>query len=178
MLKPPETLATARLLLRPPVLTDADAIFQKYAQDPEVTRYLIWQPHPNIEVTREFVQRCLRCWQEGTSFPWGVVRKEDDAFIGMIELRIDRYRADLGYALARAYWGSGYATEMTRAVVNWAISQPEIYRVWATCDVDNLASARVLEKAGMQREGLLRRYILHPNISAEPRDSYCYSRVK
>jgi RimJ/RimL family protein N-acetyltransferase len=56
--------------------------------------------------------------------------------------------------------------------------QNAIYRVWATCDVENLASAHVLEKAGMQKEGILRRYILHPNISPEPRDSYCYSVIK
>jgi hypothetical protein len=53
-----------------------------------------------------------------------------------------------------------------------------IFRVWALCDVDNLASARVMEKVGMQREGILRRWILHPNLSDEPRDVYCYSVVK
>ena len=53
-----------------------------------------------------------------------------------------------------------------------------IFRIWAVCDLDNFASARVLEKAGMQREGVLRRYILHPNISSEPRDVYCYATVR
>jgi RimJ/RimL family protein N-acetyltransferase len=56
--------------------------------------------------------------------------------------------------------------------------QNTIYRVWATCDVENFACAGVLIKAGMLKEGILRRYILHPNISPEPRDSYCYSVVK
>ena len=50
--------------------------------------------------------------------------------------------------------------------------------MWAVCDIDNLASARVMEKAGMQREGILKRWSVHPNISAEPRDSYCYAVVK
>jgi ribosomal-protein-alanine N-acetyltransferase len=50
--------------------------------------------------------------------------------------------------------------------------------VWAVCDVDNLASARVLEKAGMGREGRLRRWVLHPNVSAAPRDCWCYAHVK
>ena len=178
MIKPPEILETSRLLLRLPVLDDADAIFQKYAQDPEVTKYLVWRPHENSHVTKASVRRFMQCWEDGTSFPWVVVHKNDHALIGMIELRIEPFCADLGYVLAREYWGNGYATEMTKSVVEWALAQETIYRVWATCDVENPASARVLEKAGMQREGVLRRFIVHPNISAEPRDSYCYSAVK
>jgi len=68
--------------------------------------------------------------------------------------------------------------EAAQAVVEWALAQPSIYRVWAVCDVDNLASARVLEKIGMQREGLLHRHIIHPNISAAPRDCWCFAKVK
>jgi len=178
MIIPPDTLETPRLILRLPVLKDVDNIFQKYAQDDEVTRYLVWKPHKDIAVTREFLQRCVECWKAGTAFPWVVTRKNDHELIGMIELRIDHFRADLGYGLAREYWGNGYATEMTRRACEWCLGQESIYRVWATCDVENTASARVLEKAGMQKEGILRRYILHPNISAEPRDCYCYSIVK
>jgi [ribosomal protein S5]-alanine N-acetyltransferase len=175
---PPASLETARLLLRMPTLEDAETIFQKYTRDPEVTRYLTWKPHTNVHMTEDFLRRCAGRWQDQTAFPWVVIQKKDADLVGMIELRIDGFRADLGYAIARPYWGHGYATEMTQAVVQWAIAQAEIYRVWATCDVENAASARVLEKAGMQREGLLRRYIIHPNLSAEPRDSYCYSLVK
>ena len=178
MQKPPEELETARLLLRLPVLEDAELIFRKYARDTQVTRYLVWRPHENIQVTRDFIQRCILCWQAGTAFPRVVVRKADRQLVGMLELRIDGFRADFGYVLARDYWGNGYATEISKAVIAWALQQAHIFRVWATCDVENLASARVLEKAGMHREGILRRYILHPNISPEPRDSYCYAVVK
>jgi ribosomal-protein-alanine N-acetyltransferase len=178
MIKPPETLETPRLHLRLPVQDDSYAVFQKYTQDQEVTKYLTWKPHKNVDITREFIQRCIQCWQDESAFPWIVVRKNDAELVGMIELRIDHFRADLGYVIAREYWGNGYATEMTKSVIGWAITQENIYRVWATCDVENLASARVLEKAGMQREGVLRRFIVHPNISDEPRDSYCYSIVK
>ncbi len=178
MTKPPATLETSRLLLRLPVLDDAIAIFQKYAQDQEVTKYLIWQPHENINITREFIHRCIQCWQDETAFPWVIVRKSNNELVGMIELRIDKFRADLGYVIAREYWGNGYATEITKSVIEWAMAQENIYRVWATCDVENLASARVLEKMGMQREGVLRRFMIHPNVSDKPRDSYCYSLVK
>jgi RimJ/RimL family protein N-acetyltransferase len=178
MTRPPEMLETARLLMRVPVLTDVEAVFRNYAQDKEVTKFLIWRPHENIQVTREFILRCIQCWKDEAAFPWIIVRKNDSELIGMIELRIDKHAANLGYVVARDYWGNGYATEATKTVVEWAMLQESIYRVWATCDVENLASARVLEKAGMRREGILRSFIIHPNISNEPRDSFCYSVVK
>jgi len=69
-------------------------------------------------------------------------------------------------------------SEALTSVVQWALAQPEIYRVWATCDIENLASARVLERIGMEREGVLRRWLVHPNVGNEPRDCLCYSVVK
>ena len=69
-------------------------------------------------------------------------------------------------------------TEAVRGVIAWALAQPEIYRVAAVCDVENIASARVMEKAGMVREGLLQKYMIHPNISDVPRDCYMYAVVK
>jgi len=87
-------------------------------------------------------------------------------------------KVEVGYGLARPYWGKGYMTEVLRTVIDWAFTQPDIFRVQAFCDVDNLGSARVMEKAGMVCEGTLRRYVLHPNISDEPRDVYLYAIVK
>jgi hypothetical protein len=63
-------------------------------------------------------------------------------------------------------------------VVNWALSQPPIFRIGAVCDVENIGSARVMEKAGLVREGLLRRWLMHPNISDEPRDCFIYARTR
>jgi [ribosomal protein S5]-alanine N-acetyltransferase len=177
-MRPPDTLITSRLILRLPQVEDAQAIYDGYAQDPEVVKYLTWRPHPDIETTRAFLLRCLQCWENSTAFPWVIVAKGNRSLVGMIELRIEPYRADLGYGLARPFWGQGFATESVKAVLGWALDQPAIFRVWAVCDIENTASARVLEKAGMVREGILRRYILHPNISSEPRDAYCYAKVK
>lgn len=68
--------------------------------------------------------------------------------------------------------------EAAKTVVDWASNLEFIYRIWAVCDLENKASARVLEKVGMQREGILRRYIVHPNVSAEPRDCCVYSKIR
>lgn len=178
MLRPPEVLETTRLILRPPVIKDAEAIFAKYAQDSEVTKYLIWRAHKGVDETKAFVEGCICGWKTETCFPWVVMRKEDNELIGMIELRIVGNEADLGYVLAHEAWGQGYATEMAKAVISWALDQKEIQRVWATCDWDNKASARVLEEAGLKFEKVLKGYIVHPNISEDPRDSMLYSIVK
>ena len=68
--------------------------------------------------------------------------------------------------------------EAVSGLIQWAFAQPEIFRVWATCDVDNVASARLLESVGMQLEGTLCAWILHPNVSDTPRDCLCYAVVK
>lgn len=177
-MSPPERLETKRLILRPPVLDDARAIFEGYAQDSEVTRYLVWRPHASINDTQAFLRRCLDVWSTATAFPWVLIQRETNRLIGMIEFRIDGFKADFGFVLARAHWGQGYMTEATQDVVLWALNQDSIWRVWAVCDVENKRSVRVLEKAGMKREGILRRWIVHPNLSEEPRDSYSYAITK
>ena len=177
-MRPPEIFETERLVLRVPRPSDARAIFEGYARDAEVVRYLIWRPHENLRETQQFLETCARGWAAGDDFPWAVTLKPGGELIGMTGLRLREFKADVGYALARRWWGRGYAVEALRPLVDWALAQPGIHRVWALCDVENAASARVLEKVGMTREGLLRRYSMHPNVSDEPRDSYCYSVVK
>ncbi len=161
-----------------PRMEDAAAIFTGWAQDLEVLRYLIWRPHKSVEDTKRFVRNCLSAWETQTRFPYMITLKESSEVIGMIDPRIQPPQMGIGYGLARVHWGRGYMPEATRAVIDWAFQQPSIYRVYATTDVENVASQHVLEKVGMQCEGLLRKYILHPNISDVPRDSYIYAIIK
>lgn len=178
MINPPKILKTERLRLRKAKLTDAEAIFRQYAQDAEVTKYVSWRAHQNLEETREYMRMCLLAWDVGKAFHWVIERREDKQVIGMMIARASGEKWELGYVLARAYWGRGYMTEAVKELIAWALRQKDIYRIWAVCDVDNGASARVMEKAGMEREGVLRRWSVHPNLSDEPRDSYCYAIVK
>ncbi len=178
MTTPQHTWETARLLARPAAMADAQVIFDTYARDPDVARYMTWRPHQNVDETVEFLRRCEQVWADGSAFPWTLWLKDGGAFAGMIEIRVHPSTVDLGYALARRWWRQGLMSEALTAVVQWAFAQPGIYRVWATCDVDNVASAGVLERVGMQREGVLRRWLVHPNVSDRPRDCFCYSIVK
>lgn len=175
---PPASFMTSRLLLRAPLLPDAVAIFHAYAQDPEVTRYLVWRPHRDLSETQAFVEHCVLSWRRQTEFAYVITEQQTAQLLGMLSLRISGFAASLGYGLKRDAWGQGIMPEAAGAVADWALAQPTIYRVWAICDHDNRASARVLEKIGMQCEGLMRRGVLHPNLSDEPRDCWLYARVR
>ncbi len=85
---------------------------------------------------------------------------------------------NFGYVLGRAFWRQGYMTEALSEVAAWALAQPDIWRVWGVTDVENSASAGVMERVGLVPEGLLRRWIRHPNLSTNPRDCLCYARVR
>jgi len=177
--RPPEKISTDRLFLRKPMMEDAALSFKLYAQDPEVTKFLTWKPHQSIKETKSFLERCLNNWKSGISFPWTIIRKKDKQLMGMLEIvNIDHTGIHVGYVLARPYWGNGYMTEALMEIVDWAIKQKDVYRVWTVCDIENIASIRVLEKTGMQNEGTLRRWVKIPHFGDIPRDCYCYSIVK
>jgi len=177
MKPPPDTLVTGRLVLRRSTLTDAPAVYE-YGRDPEVTRYLVFQTHKSVADAEGFLSTCRSRWESGEEYCWLITLSGQDRTSGSIGCRVRGHAVDIGYALASAHWHHGYATEAGRAVIAWAADLPEVYRVWAFCDVENTASARVLEKLGMSREGVLRRWIIHPNISPEPRDCYVYAKVR
>lgn len=175
---PPETFIRGHLALRRPRLSDAGDIFDNYASDPEVTRYVTWRPYKDRREVGPFLQSRLARWDSGEEYSWALALLPEDRVIGMIGCRLREHAADIGYVLGRKYWGHGYMTEAAKAVVDWASGLGSVYRVWAVCDVENVASSRVLEKVGMQREGILRRYIVHPNVSAEPKDCFVYAKVR
>jgi ribosomal-protein-alanine N-acetyltransferase len=174
----PTQFTTARLTLRQPELADAPALFTAYAQDPEVTRFLVWRPHPDLATTETYIERCLSGWKANTEYCYAITERANATLLGMISLRVRDWSASLGYVLARSAWGQGIMPEAAQALTEFVLQQSAMYRVWAVCDVENTASARVMEKIGMLREGLMRRGVLHPNISSEPRDCWVYAKVK
>ncbi|MFA5057960.1 MAG: GNAT family N-acetyltransferase [Opitutaceae bacterium] len=180
MTRPPEIFTTERLVARRPRVEDAEAVFAAYAADPAVTRYLSWRHYPEIEPLREFLRSAVRTWEtgEGGHYPWLLSLRGADTPIGSVGVGFGPHGAMLGYVLGRAHWGRGLMTEAVRYVTAWALAQPPLYRVWAFCDAENPASARVMEKAGLTREGLLRRWHVCPTIGPEPRDCLIYAKVR
>ena len=173
----PEIIELPRIRLRRPKLSDAEAIFE-YGSDPEVGRYSDWLIQTTIEPVIELLHERNKRWESGTEFYWVITLPEEDRAIGGISCHVDGHAAEFGYLINRRYWGNGFATDASRAIVEWLFSMPSIWRVWATCDTENLASVRVLEKVGLEREGILRRWAVRPNISSEPRDAFIYSKVR
>lgn len=178
MIEPPSELRTARLLLRTPVIDDADAILSEYAADPEVTRYLTWAPHKESETVAEFLKELIERRRSGQEFSWLLMLQDECRVMGMISARVQAHSVDIGYVLGRKHWNRGFMAEAISVVSEWWLSQPGIFRISAVCDTENVGSARALEKAGFKREGELSRWIVLPNRSSEPRDCYIYGRVR
>jgi RimJ/RimL family protein N-acetyltransferase len=174
----PDELTTARLTLRPPTEADAERMFSRYSADPEVVRYLSWTPHRTVDDTREYLRQRTQENSSGESAGYLIYLRESGELLGAVGGRIQSSLIQFGYCLARDAWGRGFATEAARVFVEVALSQPALWRVQAFCDLENRASARVLEKSGLKLEGTLRRYMVLPNLGTAPRDVFCYARVR
>jgi RimJ/RimL family protein N-acetyltransferase len=179
MPRPPSRFATARLVGRMPRVDDGPAVFAAYASDPEVTRYLAWRAYDRVEPLNAFLREAIAHWEKGDGhLAWLLCLKGTDAPIGSIGVTLEGGKALFGYALAKKFWGHGFAAEALQYLADWSLAQPTVFRAWAFCDVENTASVRVMEKAGMTREGILRRWHIAPNLSPEPRDCVVCAKVK
>jgi RimJ/RimL family protein N-acetyltransferase len=172
-----ETLHTSRLLLRRPTVADAGAIFDRYASDPAVTRYLIWPTHRSVADTELFVAFSEEEWGRWPAGPLLVFSAADGRLLGGSGLGFESlHQASTGYVLARDAWGLGYATELTGLMVELAAALG-VSRLTATCHHAHTASRHVLEKSGFTNDGILPRHVVFPNISRQLQDAYSYSRV-
>jgi ribosomal-protein-alanine N-acetyltransferase len=178
MLTPFDHLHAPALRLRRLRRSDAPAIFARYARDPEVTRWISWPPHRSLADTTDFLTRVERAAEKGRGHAYAILPAGEGELCGAIGFDLRGSTITLGYVLARSHWGRGLASAALRALTGWALAQPDLWRVEALCHPANQASARVMEKCGFQREGLLRREAIFPNLSDEPQDSLLLARVK
>lgn len=175
----PPAIKSDRLLLRPPAIADAGPLFADYTSDPHVTRWLPWRRHSSVEETNALIAQSADAAASRSNYLFVIVRQEEDTRpLGLLNLGGGGHSVSVGYGLARRSWGLGYAKEAACVAVEWLSRQPAVWRVWAYCDAENAASVRVLEHAGMICEGMARRYAVHPNISAIPRDCYMFARAR
>ena len=121
-----EAVSTNRLILRKTEIHDHTAVYEHWAREPEITKYLTWRPHKSPEETRSFIQQCINDWDSGTRFPFVIYLKSTKDVIGMIEFRIDNFKAEIGYVLCKKYWGHGYMTEALQKMVDLLFSQEKI----------------------------------------------------
>ncbi len=154
-----QRIETDRLILRQYRVEDADDMYRNWASDPEVTRFLTWPAHGSIEVTQYVVNSWVSSYEDGAVFHWAIELKASGHVIGDIAAvkvipEIDA--AEIGYCLGRAFWGQGIMPEALKAVILYLFEQAGMNRICAGHDVNNPKSGRVMDKAGMKLEGILR----------------------
>lgn len=151
--------------MRPPRAEDARQVFERYAADPRVTRYLGWPTHQTIDDTKNFLGFCDSEWRRWPAGPFLIESRANGELLGSTGLSFETaQQAATGYLLARDRWGAGYATEALAAMRDLA-SRLGVTRLYALCHPDHRASAHVLEKCGFALEATLEEHAEFPNLA-------------
>ena len=143
-----DELISERLILRKIVREDVPSIFNNWASDPEVTKFLTWPTHDSIEKTNKIMDFWMKDYQDPKTIRYGIVLKESNELIGMIDIvGYVNDNPEIGYCLSRKYWNKGYMTEALKALVEYLFSLG-FTKVVIEADVNNIGSNRVIEKCG------------------------------
>ena len=161
-----------KLNLRPLKASDVDA-FMTWGGDPKVTASLFWDAYTDRELAAQFLRDVAE------KQPWFMAIIYEDQPVGAITL--DRgagravIRAELGYVVAKKYWGKGIATQAVKLALQRGFTDLNLERIEALVAPENEASIRVLEKSGMEREAFLKKYVIH---RGRLRDRFIYGLTK
>lgn len=172
-------IKTERLILRKFTLADAEEVYHNWTSDEKVTPYVSWSTHKNVEETREVIQNWINKYENG-SYNWVVELEQTGELIGSISvIHISRKHnnCEIGYCYGSKYWNQGYATEALKAVVDYMLNECGMHVVEARYHSLNPASGRVMEKAGMVKEAVLkeRRY---DAVMDTYDDMICYCKIQ
>jgi ribosomal-protein-alanine N-acetyltransferase len=168
------TLETKRLILRPLVMSDAEAILH-YSQKPVFYQAMGRKTCSSIDDVLKFITGILK---KDPPLYWVVILKEKEHLIGdcgFCQFHKVARRAEVSYAIDPTYWDRGYATEAVGRMIQFGFEDAGLGRIQAICSEENVVSQRVIQKSGMQFEGLLRHYIRHED---EPLNMRMYSILK
>ena len=153
-------IRTHRLILRPALPEDAKPMFENWASDPEVTKFLTWPPHGNIEVSAAVIQSWIGGYSSSDFYQWMICLKEEPhspiGSISVVELNNTVQKAEIGYCIGRNWWRKGIMTEALRAVIDFLFDEVGMQRVEARHDPRNPNSGAVMRKCGMKYEGTTR----------------------
>jgi RimJ/RimL family protein N-acetyltransferase len=156
------TLDTARFLLRPFTLADADDV-TRIVSDRELAATTLNIPHPyEAGMAAAWIATHADGLHRQSPVVFAVTRRDGDELVGAIGLSLEpeHHRAELGYWVARAAWGQGVCTEAARAVLQYGFGVLGLERIFAHHFAGNPASGRVMQKLGMRHEGTLRGHIV------------------
>ena len=154
----PPIIETPRLILRKLLKSDSEDMYE-YSSNREVTRYLLWEPHLNETYTRKYLVYLQGRYRAGDFYDWGVIYKKSNKMIGtcgFTRFNFESNSAEVGYVLNPAFWGYGIALEAVLATMRFGFANLGLHRIEAKYMIGNDRSRRVMEKLGMQFEGVAR----------------------
>ncbi len=155
-----QVIKTPRLLLRRFQVSDAGHVFENWANDEVVTKFLTWKPHGSIAVTQEILALWEEKYKDENVYNWAIVLdylEQPIGSIAVVHLDESNSACEIGYCLSKHFWNQGIMTEVLSAVIKFMFDEVNINRVQAKHDTDNTGSGRVMSKSGMRLEGVLRR---------------------
>lgn len=155
-----QRIETDRLILRRYKIEDAGAMYKNWASDSEVTKFLTWQPHSSVDVSRSIIEDWLKKYSDEKYYHWAIVLKDNGnepiGGISVVHMNEDISMVHIGYCLGRAWWRRGIMSEALKAVTDFMFDTVEVNRVESRHDPRNPNSGKVMQKCGMKYEGTLR----------------------
>lgn len=149
-------IETERLILRQFAVTDAEKMYQNWAGDPEVTKFLMWPTHRSIEVSKTVLADWVAAYEKPEKYEWCIALKETDepiGSIGVVHCSEKVKSMEVGYCISREYWHQGITSEALKAVINFLINEVGAERIESRHDPRNLHSGAVMRKCGLKYEG-------------------------
>lgn len=169
-----QELVGPRVVMRPPQGSDIPGLYEDLCSLEPVAHFLTWLPHTSVDVTEEIVRNIQIANSDGGEMTWVIEVAGQPS--GLLTCwHDDETGVELGFCISPKHQRKGYMSEAVSLVLGSFSSVPWAERVWATTDVDNVPSQRLLESVGFVRRERLTEHVVHPNISPDPRDSYLYT---
>ncbi|MCM1387388.1 MAG: GNAT family N-acetyltransferase [Bacillus sp. (in: Bacteria)] len=155
-----QKLETDRLILRQFAIEDAAAMYQNWASDDEVTKYLTWQTHSSQEVSRAVIEDWVKNYASPNYYEWAVTVKDNGGepigSISVVGMKENISMVHIGYCIGRKWWQKGITSEALKAVMDFLFDVVDVNRIEARYDPRNPNSGKVMQKCGMKYEGTLR----------------------
>lgn len=173
-------LETERLILRRLTKEDAKEAFNNWCNSDNVSKYVLWEKHKDVSVTEKLYEMWEKEYEDLTTYRWIVQIQETNELIGTIDVASKKLlpygTCEIGYCYGEKYWGQGYATEALKAVIKFLFEECDADTIFADYLSNNPASGKVMKKAGMTFEGILRSRIIDKDNTRN--DLGCYSITK
>ncbi len=150
-------IETENLMLRRFKIDDAEAMYKNWAGDAEVTRYLTWPTHTDVEVSRKVIGMWEKDYESISNYQWCIELKELGQAIGsisVVSLKEDIAMVEIGYCIGKEFWGRGITSEALNALIHFFFEEVQVNRIEARHDSRNISSGKVIERCGLIREGM------------------------